>query len=71
MTILNPLKPARTRHIDLRYKWIIQRTSRGDFKVELVRTGEMIADGLTKALTREKHTAFVKQLGLCVPKDGN
>ena len=67
LTVLNPINQARTRYIDLRYKWVIQRTSRGDFHIIHVRTDEMVADGLTKALPRIRHAAFVKQLGLTTP----
>jgi len=64
---LNPLISARTRHIDIRYKWIIDRTKKGDFNIQHVSTTNMVADGLTKPLNRIKHIEFVKQLGLCIP----
>ena len=64
---LNPLQMARTRHIDLRYKWIIEKIAGGFFNLEHVGTTDMVADGLTKPLQREKHRQFVTQLGLCAP----
>ncbi|EAQ82905.1 hypothetical protein CHGG_11081 [Chaetomium globosum CBS 148.51] len=64
---LNPLNTARTYHIDLRYKWIIQRMAMGQFQLDHVGTDDMVADGLTKGLSGAKHAQFVKQLGLCVP----
>ncbi|KAK3996552.1 hypothetical protein QBC44DRAFT_215937, partial [Cladorrhinum sp. PSN332] len=42
---LNPLNPARTRTIDIRYKWIIEQVSLGRFKVEHVSGRAMPADG--------------------------
>ena len=63
---LNPLNTARTYHIDLRYKWIIQRMAMGQFQLDHVGTDDMVADGLTKPLNHAKHAQFVKQLGLCV-----
>ena len=62
INVLNPLNPARTRHIDIRYKWVIDRTTKGDFDLQLVTTEDMAADGLTKPLQKMKHAAFVKQL---------
>ena len=64
---LNPLQMARTRHIDLRYKWIIEKVTGGFFNLGHVGTADMAADGLTKPLQREKHRQFVKQLGLYAP----
>jgi len=63
-TALNPLQTARTRHIDIRYKWISQAVAKGDIMLEFVGTAAMKADGLTKALDRVKHGIFVRQLGL-------
>jgi hypothetical protein len=63
-TVLNADNTARTRHVDIRYKWIIERTVAKDFRLEHVSTGNMVADGLTKALSKEKHSKFVKLLGL-------
>ena len=61
---LNPLQTARTRYIDIQYKWIIDRIGKGDFDIRHVGTRDMVADGLTKALPREKHVGFVRLLGL-------
>jgi hypothetical protein len=65
LTVLNPLNAARTRHIDIKYKWIIDKTSKGIFDIQQVGTAEMTADGLTKPLKREKHTKFLHQLKMC------
>ena len=51
-TVPNPLNAARTRHIDIRYKWIIDQVTKGQFEVHHIGTGKMIADGLTKPLCR-------------------
>ena len=61
---LNPENAARTRHIDIRYKWIQDRVRKGDFKLQHVLTAEMIADGLTKPLGKEKFAQFVKMIGV-------
>jgi hypothetical protein len=49
---------ARTRHIDVRYKWIQDRIKKGQFNIKHVPTTEMVADGLTKPLGREKFAQF-------------
>src|SRR6266566_4553672 len=64
LAVLNPLQTARTRHIDIRYKWINQEVEKGHILLEFVGTAAMKADGLTKALDRVKHGVFVRQLGL-------
>jgi hypothetical protein len=63
-TAMHPLNKARTRAIDLRYKWVIEQTQRGLVRVEHIRGVDMPADGLTKPLAREKHTTFVRLLGM-------
>jgi len=62
--VLNPNKTARTRTIDIRYKWIIDRVKKNEFDVIQIPGEEMIADGLTKPLLVDKHARFVKALGL-------
>ena len=66
LTVLNPVNQARTRHIDLRYKWVIECVQKHDFAIVHVSTHDMVADGLTKALQRIRHAGFVKQLGLLI-----
>ena len=63
---LTPLNTARTYHIDLRYKWVIQRLAMGQFQLDHAGTNDTVADGFTKLLNHAKHTQFVKQLGLCL-----
>ena len=45
LTALNPINQARTRYIDLPYKWVIQRTSQSEFRVVHVRTDDMVETG--------------------------
>ena len=61
---LDRYNAGRTRHIDIRYKWIIDRIARKDFDLIQVGTTEMAADGLTKPLQKVAHDRFVKQLNL-------
>ncbi len=60
----NPKSHARSKHIDIHRHY--QREQIGDRSVEFryISTEEQIADGLTKALTREKFLIFHRALDL-------
>ena len=64
LMVMNPLNKARTRTIDIRYKWVIEQAERKSLKVEHVSGMDMPADGLTKPLAKEKHAGFVRLLGM-------
>lgn len=55
---------TRLRHVDVHRHWLRQEVQNGTVVVEYTPTEEMLADGLTKALPREAHESFVKQLRL-------
>ncbi|OAA60925.1 Reverse transcriptase, RNA-dependent DNA polymerase [Niveomyces insectorum RCEF 264] len=61
---LNPHKKARARHLDIRYKWIIEQVEDKVFTLQHIPAAEMAADGLTKPLTKALHQRFVHLLGL-------
>src|SRR5204863_8579994 len=61
---LNPQNPAHTQHIDVKYKWVIQKVEKGEFTLQHVSSEDMVADGLMKPLQKEKHSVFIRQLGL-------
>ena len=64
-TVLNPLNSGRTRSINIRYKWIMNRVNRKhNIELHHVTTDKMIANGLTKPLEKGKHAAFVRGIGL-------
>ncbi|KAL0938285.1 reverse transcriptase domain protein [Colletotrichum truncatum] len=63
--VMNPLNEARTRHIDVRYKWIIQEVHTAkSIELRLIKGADMAADGLTKPLVAVKHKEFVRLLGM-------
>ncbi|KAK1773015.1 hypothetical protein QBC45DRAFT_340847 [Copromyces sp. CBS 386.78] len=66
--VLNPNASARNRHIDVRYKWLIEQSDKKAIKVVHIPGDEMAADGLTKPLKADKHSRFVGLVGL-VTKD--
>ena len=55
---------ARTKHIDIKYHFLREKVEEGVIELEYKPTDEMVADGLTKALGRIKHTRFMKGLHL-------
>jgi hypothetical protein len=59
-----PQFATKLRHIDVHQLWLRQEVLAGRIHLNWVPTADMPADGLTKALTRQKHEAFVQQLGL-------
>ena len=55
---------SRTKHIDIKYKFIRDYVKNNLLKVEYVSTNDMVADILTKNLAKHKHGFFVNKLGL-------
>ena len=61
---MNSLNAARTRCIDIGYKWIMEKQKEGRFEREHVMGENIVADELTKPLERERHNRFLRMLGL-------
>ena len=55
---------TKLKHIDVHQHWLRQEVQEGRLLIEWIPTSEMPADGLTKALNRQKHQIFIQQLGL-------
>jgi hypothetical protein len=55
---------TKLRHIDIHNHWLRQEVRDARINVQWVPTTEMPADGLTKPLPRQRHEAFIRQLGL-------
>ncbi|KAE9040172.1 hypothetical protein PR003_g4054 [Phytophthora rubi] len=60
----NPVYHTRTKHIDIKFHFLREKVERGTIRLEYKPTDEMIADGMTKALARDKHEKYVKGLGM-------
>jgi hypothetical protein len=58
--VLNPMKHAKTRNINIRYKWAIKKTKNEVFAIKHIAGTNSVADGLTKPLDRNKHQKFVR-----------
>ena len=60
----NPVFHSRTKHIDIQHDYIRDEVASQRIELSYVRTEEMIANGLTKALTRVKFHCFIEQMNM-------
>jgi hypothetical protein len=63
----NPQFHARTKQIDLQWHYVRERALDGDVELQYVPTEQQIADGLTKALPKDRFIAFRNALGISNP----
>jgi hypothetical protein len=59
-----PKLVTKLKHIDIHQHWLRQEVANGSIKIEWIPTNEMIADGMTKPLSIQKHKDFVRQLNM-------
>ena len=59
-----PLISTKLRHVDIHQHWLRERVQDKVFTVEKLSTNQILADGLTKPLSRQKHEKFVQLLGM-------
>jgi hypothetical protein len=52
------------KYVDIHNHWLHQEVQAGHVRIEWIASEHMIADGLTKALSRQKHELFIQQLNL-------
>jgi hypothetical protein len=64
LTKENQKLATKLRHIDIHQHWLRQEVQAGRVRIKWLPTNEMLADGLTKALPRQRHEHFIKQLNL-------
>lgn len=62
--VKNPVYHCRSKHIDIRYHFIRDKLQSNEIELKYKPTDDMIADILTKPLSKMKHNHFVKELGL-------
>ena len=60
----NPVGHARTKHIDIRYHFVLEGVRNGTIIMKYVATGEMVADILTKSLPQHPFEKLVIELGM-------
>ena len=64
MTTSAPRLVTKLKHIDIHQHWVRQEVQEKRLQIDWVPTSEMLADGLTKALPRQRHEEFIRQLRL-------
>jgi hypothetical protein len=62
--VQNPEYHVRTKHLDIQYHFIIECVEDGVIDLEYCSTKDMVADVLTKPLTRERHWQLISQMGM-------
>ena len=62
----NPEYHKRTKHIDIRYHWIRELITTKQIELTYRPTSEMVADGLTKALSKDRFEQFKAAMGVGV-----
>jgi hypothetical protein len=60
----NPTHHARTKHIDVQHHFVRERLENGEVQFEYCPTEHMVADVLTKALSKERHHKLINMFGL-------
>ena len=60
----SPKLVTKLKHVDIQQHWLRQETAKGNVQIEWQSTTEMVADGLTKPLTIQRHNIFVKMINM-------
>ena len=63
----NPQFHDWTKHIEVQHHFLQHKVKEEEILLKYFLTNDQVADILTKALNREKHTKFVKEMGLHHP----
>ena len=61
----NPKFHNHTKHINIRYHFLCHKVESSNITLDYMPTNNQPADTLTKGLAWEKHTKFLKEMGLC------
>jgi hypothetical protein len=59
----NPTQRVRTKHIDVQHHFVRERVKNGKVTFEYCLTKDMVADVLTKALSKERHNKLITMFG--------
>jgi hypothetical protein len=60
----NPQFHARTKHIDIQYHFIHECVENSKVQLEYCSTTEMIADGMTKIMAKDRHWHLMEKMGM-------
>ena len=61
----NPVLHSRTKHIEVRYHFLRENVSKGEFELIFVDTTYQIANIFTKPLGEDRFTTLRRELGMC------
>lgn len=61
---INNVYHAKTKHIDIKHRFIQEKLAEGRIKLQYLQTNEMIADVMTKPIAAQKQVLFSKSFGL-------
>ena len=56
------MENERSKHIDIKYHFILEHIGRGSVKLNYVSTLNMVPDIMAKALSRQKHSMFSSKM---------
>jgi transposase InsO family protein len=60
----NPEHHARSKHIDIRHHFIREQVAANHISLQYMPTEDMLADVMTKPLSRDQHNTLIKRLGI-------
>ena len=63
----NPQFHTRTKYIDIQYYYVKKQVTAGNVALEYIPTDQQMADGLTKALCKNKFESFRSLINLEAP----
>jgi hypothetical protein len=58
----NGVKSERTKHIDIKYRFVTDEVTSGRVKLQWIPTTQQLADVLTKALSTQQHNALINRV---------
>jgi ribonuclease HI len=61
----NPTFHDRTKHIDIKYHFTREQVNQGNVVLEYLPTNDMVADALTKPMSRKKIEDFARAVNMC------
>ena len=60
----DPKYHGKSKHIDIRHHYIREMVAQGEVILKHISTGSMVADPLTKTITRDVFLSHIKSMGL-------
>ena len=58
----HPTSHGRTKHVEINRKWIKEKLADYNIRIQRADTNNMIADIMTKGLSRERHASLTHQM---------